>query len=181
MLGCSEVPDKSYENSQDHYAAVDCVEARASRCLLPPIGDKPNQPRNLSFPSKSYGNRNRSFQPGWFDRNPWLHYSERKDASFCHNCIKAAASNMISSGNADQAFTRDCYNNWKSATEKKKVLVNTRTVLHTKKRSRSAPAEIIGDVGEILCIQHAQENIKNREVLLLSLQTRQRTFPTKNN
>ena len=51
MLRCSEVPDKSYENSQDHYAAVDCVEARASRCLLPPIGDKPNQPRNLSFPS----------------------------------------------------------------------------------------------------------------------------------
>ena len=87
---------------------------------------------------------------------------------------------MISSGNADQAFTRDCYNNWKSATEKKKVLVNTRTVLHTKKRSRSTPAEFIGDVGEILCNQHAQENIKNREVLL-SLHTRQRTFPTKNN
>ena len=60
------VPEKSSENSQDD-AAVDFVEAGASHCQLPLVGDRPNQPRNFSFPSKSYSNSNRSFQTGWFD------------------------------------------------------------------------------------------------------------------
>ena len=98
------------------YAAVESVKAVGSQ--LPLLGDRPNQPRNLSFPSKSYGNRNRSFRSGWFDRHAWLHYVESLDAVFCHTCIKAVASNLISSGNADNVFTRYGYNNWKSATDR---------------------------------------------------------------
>ncbi|CAH3178226.1 unnamed protein product [Porites evermanni] len=113
----AEIPEGSSEGSQD-YAAVESVKAVGSH--LPLLGDRPNQPRNLSFPLKSYGNRNRSFQSGWFDRHPWLHYVESLDAVFCHTCIKAVASNLISSGSADNVFTRYGYNNWKSATEKNK-------------------------------------------------------------
>ena len=93
----AEIPEGSSEGGQD-YAAVESVKAVGSQ--LPLLGDKPNQARNLSFPSKSYGNRNRSFQSGWFDRHLWLHYVESLDAAFCHTCITAVASNLISSGSA---------------------------------------------------------------------------------
>ena len=113
----AEIPEGSSESGQD-YAAVESVKAVGSQ--LPLLGDRPNQPRNLSFPLKSYGNRNRSFQLGWFDRHPWLHYVESLDAVFCHTCIKAVASNLIASGNTDNVFMRYGYNNCKSATKKNK-------------------------------------------------------------
>ena len=70
---------------------------------------------------------------------------------------------MISSGNADKVFTQDGYNNWKSATEKKKGFRKHETsASHQEAVARyiSTPVEVIGDVGEILCYQHAQEKIK---------------------
>ena len=165
----AEIPEGSSESSQD-YAAVQSVKAVGSQ--LPLLRDRPNQPRNLSFPSKSYGNRNRSFQSGWFDRHPWLHYVESLDAVFCHTCIKAVASNLISSGNADSVFTRYGYNNWKSATEKNKGFrKHEASASHKEAVARyiSTPAEAIGDVGELLCNQHAEEKMKSRKVLLAIL------------
>ena len=63
----AEIPEGISGSGQD-YAAVESVKAAGP--LLPLLGDRPNQPRNLSFPFKSYGNRNRSFLSGWFDRHP---------------------------------------------------------------------------------------------------------------
>jgi len=165
----AEIPEGSSESGQD-YAAVESVKAVGSQ--LPLLGDRPNQPRNLSFPFKSHGNRNRSFQSGWFDRHPWLHYVESLDAVFCHTCIKAVASNLISSGNADNVFTRYGYNNWKSATEKNKGFKKHEASASHKEavaRYISTPAEVIGDVGELLCNQHAEEKMKSRKVLLAIL------------
>jgi len=82
------------------------MSVKAVGSPLPLLGDTPNQPRNLSFPSKSYGNRNSSFELGWFDRHPWRHYVESLDAVFFHTYIKAVANNLISSGNADNVFTQ---------------------------------------------------------------------------
>ena len=48
----AEIPEGSSESGQD-YAAVKSVKAVGSQ--LPLLRDGPNQPRNLSFPSKSYG------------------------------------------------------------------------------------------------------------------------------
>ena len=48
----AEIPEVSSESSQD-YAAVESVKAVGSQ--LPLQGDRPNQPRNLSFPFKSHG------------------------------------------------------------------------------------------------------------------------------
>ena len=163
----AETPEGSFESGQN-YAAVESVKAVAGS-QLPLLGDRPNQPRNLSFLSKSYGNRNRSFQSGWFDRHPWLHYVERLDAVFCHTCIKAVASNLI----ADNVFTRYGYNNWKSATEKNKGFrKHEASASHKEAVARyiSTPAEVIGDVGELLCYQHTEGKMKvSRKVLLAIL------------
>ena len=160
-----------FESGQD-YAAVESVKAVGSQ--LPLLGDRPNQPRNLAFPSKSYGNRNRSFQSEWLDRHPWLHYVESLDAVFCHTRIKAVAGNLISSGNADNVFTRARYgcNNWKSTTEKNKGFrKHEASASHKEAVARyiSTLAEVIGDVGELLCNQHAEEKMKSRKVLLAIL------------
>lgn len=165
----AEISEESSESGQD-YAAVESVKAVGSQ--LPLLGDRPNQPRNLSFPSKSYGNRNRSFQSGWFDRHPWLHYVESLDAVFCHTCIKAVASNLISSGNADNVFTRYGYNNWKSVTEKNKGFRKHEASTSHKEvvtRYISTLAEVIGDVGKLLCNQHAEERMKSHKMLLAIL------------
>ena len=47
----AEIPEGSSESGQD-YAVVVVVGSQ-----LPLLGDGTNQPRNFSFPSKSYGNR----------------------------------------------------------------------------------------------------------------------------
>ena len=165
----AEIPEGSSESGQD-YAAVESVKAVVSQ--LPLLGDRPNQPRNLSFASKSCGNRNRSFLSGWFDRHPGLHYVETLDVIFCHTCIKAGASNLISLGNADNVFTRYGYNNWKSATEKNKGFrKHEASASHKEAVARyiSTPAVVIGDVGELLCNQYAEEKMKSRKVLLAIL------------
>ena len=49
-----------------------------------------------------------------------LHYDERRDAAYCHTCLKALQSGMLTSSNADAAFTKNGFSNWKNALEKKK-------------------------------------------------------------
>ena len=136
------------------------------------VGNTPNQPRRLTFPFTSFGNKQRSFQPGWFDRHPWLHYDESRDAAFCHTCIKAVANNMISSGNADVVFTGHGYANWKNATEKKKGFRKHETsASHQEAVARyvTIPQEVGGDVGKLLNDQLAKDKARNRKVLLAIL------------
>ena len=79
---------------------------------------------------------------------------------------------MISSGNADNVFTRYGYNNWKSVTKKNKGFrKHEASASHKEAVARyiSTPAEVIGDVGELLCNQHAEEKMKSRKVLLAIL------------
>ena len=86
--------------------------------------------------------------------------------------MKAVASNLISSGNADNVITRYGYNNWKRATEKNKGFrKHEASASHEEVVARyiSTPAEVTGDVGELLCNQHAEEKIKSRKVLLAIL------------
>ena len=57
----TEIPEGSSESGQD-YAAVESVKAFGSQ--LPLLEGRPNQPRNLSFPSKSHGTRSGPFSRG---------------------------------------------------------------------------------------------------------------------
>ena len=49
----------------------------------------------------------RSFQTAWFERFKWSHHDERRDAACCHTCLKALQSGMLTSSNADPAFTKN--------------------------------------------------------------------------
>ena len=51
---------------------------------VPPV---PNQLKTFQFPPRTFSVKKleqRSFQPSWFDSQPWLHYNEAKDLAFCH-------------------------------------------------------------------------------------------------
>ena len=64
------------------------------------------------------------------------------------------------------------YNNWKSATEKNKGYRKHKACASHKEvvaRYISTPAEVIGNVGELLCNQHTEEKMKSHKVLLAIL------------
>ena len=123
---------RTSSENRKNYDSIESVEAGGSHVQLHLVAYVPNKPRYLLFSFKSYGNRNRSFQSGWFYRYPWLHYNESMDAVFCHTRIRAVVRNMTTSEmqKAQTVFTRDGYRNWKS--ENKKGL---KLVLHTKQEA----------------------------------------------
>ena len=100
------------------------------RQLSPPhqvfvnVSDSPYQPKNFKFQAKTFGSKNptkRSFQTTWFERFKWLHYDEIRDVAKCRTCLKARQSGMVTSSNADPAFTKNGFSNWKNVMEKKKA------------------------------------------------------------
>ena len=74
-----------------------------------PVPDVPHHPnKSFRFPKRSFGKTKiveRSFQPSWFDKWPFLHYDEVSDRVFCHTCMKAfQEKKMKSTKKADPAF-----------------------------------------------------------------------------
>ena len=60
------------------------------------LSDSPYQPKNFKFPAKTFGSKSptkRSFQTAF----KWLHYDERRDAAYCHTCLKALQSGILTS------------------------------------------------------------------------------------
>ena len=54
-----------------------------------PIPHHPN--KSFKFTKRSFGKTKvleRSFQPSWFGKWPFLHYDEFTDRVFCHTCMK---------------------------------------------------------------------------------------------
>ena len=71
------------------------------------IGEKPHQPLTFNFPKRSFGKKTivqRSFQPAWFTKWPFIHYDEAKDAAFCHTCLLAINSKRMRTRSLDPAF-----------------------------------------------------------------------------
>ena len=135
----------------------------------------PNQPKNFKFPAKTFGSKKltkRSFQPAWFERYEWLHYDETRDVVFCHICLKALANNMLTSLNADPAFTRNGFSNWKNATDTKKGFhkhESSDAHLEAMARYVTVPSTARGDIGELISEQHSLEKRKNKKILLTIL------------
>ena len=83
--------------------------------------------------------------------------------------MKAITNNMISSGYAEKSFTSKGYNNWKKTTEKNKGFKRHESSASHKKavaRYISIPAEVVGDIGELISDQHAKDKVVNRKALL---------------
>lgn len=92
-----------------------CISTASSNSLV--ILAKPHQPRNFHFPRREFGQSvvvKWGFQPSWFDRWPWLHYSEDHDVVLCFMCVRAHSENKLTwSANAEAAFLAKEFANWK--------------------------------------------------------------------
>ena len=94
--------------------------------FLPVLGDKPNHPKTFMFPKQKFGDKKltyHSFQSSWFDKWPWITYSETDDKAFCFVCIKAVQQERVrncslTSKTSDTFLTRG-YTNWRDATGEK--------------------------------------------------------------
>lgn len=82
----------------------------------PMVGEKPHQPRNVTFPRVTFGKYNRHFCAGWFNKWSWLHWDVRIERAYCHVCITAFVQKKLTAANADPAFITRGYVNWKNAT-----------------------------------------------------------------
>ena len=81
-----------------------------------------NQPRTFEFPKRSFGKKavvNRTFQPSWFEKWPWLHYIENDDAVVCFTCARASLQKKLQwSANSDLAFISKGFTNWKGSSHR---------------------------------------------------------------
>ncbi len=76
----------------------------------------PNQPRNITFPTRKIGQKNRCFRSNWFDSYQWLEWDSSVNAAFCHRCRMACKLNLLTfSHSYEDAFTRTGFTNWKKA------------------------------------------------------------------
>ena len=68
---------------------------------------EPFQPTNFTFPKKTFGKQNRSFQANRFTEFPWLHYNEQSDSVMCFICIQQNEKlNLRAARNKDWVFIR---------------------------------------------------------------------------
>ena len=75
----------------------------------------PNQPQE-NFPKRSFGKRERSFNPAWFKSFSWLHYCRESDTVICYICANAELKgNLRSAHNKESAFITTGFHNWKKA------------------------------------------------------------------
>ena len=69
------------------------------------------QPKEHTFPYKTYGAKDQRFNKGWFTQSNWLEYSIVKDAAFCLCCY------LFKSDIGEQAggdtFVSEGFSNWK--------------------------------------------------------------------
>ena len=75
---------------------------------------------------------------------------------------------MLASSNADPAFTKNGFSNWKNAMKKKKGFQKHESSdSHMKAVARdvTAPATVMGDIGDLLSERQASEKNKNRKIL----------------
>ena len=74
---------------------------------------------------------------------------------------------MLTSSNADPAFTKNGFSNWKIAMDKRKAFQkheSSDSHMEAVVRYATAPATVIGDIGDLLSERHALEKSMNRKV-----------------
>ena len=76
---------------------------------------KANQPRNYSYPKRTFWKDERSFLPSWYKKWNWLLYDEAEDSVYCIICTNAYHQNMINDIKVDHSFVKKGYSNWKNA------------------------------------------------------------------
>ena len=131
--------------------------------------DKPHQPRSFSFPQREFGVKTvtkRSFQPGLFDKWPWLHYHEGYDSVLCFTCIKANAQKKLQwSLNAESAFISTGFTNWKKASERFSSHGASKCHKEAVMCMITLPATTL-NIATCLSNEHQREQLENRQCFL---------------
>ena len=112
------VSTSTNDASTSQQSSATIVSSVGITCHLELIPDKPNQPRLASFPQVSFGkgSKKQSFQFSWFDKWPWLQWSESHGSVLCHVCIQAVKAGTLRAKTCDQAFISRGFKNWNDAT-----------------------------------------------------------------
>ena len=76
--------------------------------------EKPTRPflATTAYPPSKFGEKNRSFQSGWFKKYFWLEYCVETDSAFCFACR-----NFNSEGKCNKLFSVTGYRAWNKALE----------------------------------------------------------------
>ena len=134
------------------------MATRSSSTAESPGIDKPHQSRSFSFPQREFGVKTvtkRSFQPGWFNKWPWLHYREGDDSVLCFTCIKANSQKKLQwSLNAESAFISTGFFHGASKCHKEAVM-----------RMITLPATTL-KIATCLSNEHQREQLENRQCFL---------------
>ena len=69
---------------------------------------------------------------------------------------------MLTSHNADPAFTKNAFSQWKNANGRKRK-ESFDSHMEAFARYVTAPATVIGDIGDLLSERHALQKSKNRK------------------
>ena len=128
-----------------------------------------HQPRTFEFPKRSFGKKvvvNRSFQPSWFEKWPWLHYIENDDAVVCFTCAGANRQKKLQwSSNSDLAFISKGFTNWKDATVKFAIHASSKCHKEAVLKMVTLPSST-KNVAESLSTQVTREKLERRQCFL---------------
>ena len=144
------------------------LSKQAASLTYPEISEKPHQPHGFDFPKREYGKQmlvKRSCQSTWFSQWTWLHYRTDDDSVFCHTCVKACKELKMAPRNADDAFIKRGYNNWKLATTAFRQHETSGCHKEAVEKLFTLPATT-RDIGEALSAAHAEEKLENCKCLL---------------
>ena len=128
-----------------------------------------HQPRVFDFPKRTFGKKvvvYRSFQPSWFDKCPWLDYTENEDDALCFTCAQANQQKMLQwSSNSDLAFISKRFTNWKDATVKFGIHASSKCHKEAVLKMVTLPSST-KNVAESLSAQLKRENLERRQCFL---------------
>ena len=127
------------------------------------------QPRTFEFPKRSFRKKvvaNRSFQPLWFEKCPWLHYTENDDAVVCFTCAGANWQKKLQwSANLELTFISKGFTNWKDATVKFAIHASSKCHKEAVLKMITLPSST-KNVAESLSTQVTREKLERRQCFL---------------
>ena len=136
---------------------------------LPDLPESPNHPpHTFVFPKHKFRQkqiRRYSCQAVWFKNWKWLHYSDAKDAVFCHVCVKALQSKRMDMKRGEPAFVITGFSNWKDGTVGLKKHEQSSSHKEAVEKMITLPSSC-PDVAEMLSREHAEQKKDNRQCLL---------------
>ena len=99
----------------------------------------------------------------WFQRWPWLHYSEATESVLCYYCAKANALKLTCGQRGDLAFISTGYHNWKAATDSRKGFAkHQNSAYHNMAIQAASSSNRLDNIGELLSEAHRAEKDTNK-------------------